>query len=101
MTAAEPLLQHFPIRIALIAARAAVVVLLLLMIPAALLTLAAAGPTLSDATASYRVGSLVLAYLALDVLSLILIVLFHARRWVWVFAACVAFTPIIALTWSA
>lgn len=90
-----------PLRVAAFTSRVAIVLLLLLMLPLSLLALAAAGPTLSNPAASERVGTLVLAYVAFDIASLFLVGLFHVRRWPWVFAACVAFVPIIMFTRNA
>ena len=98
MDAVAPPALRRPFTIAIVIARSCVVLWLLLMFPAGLITLAAAGPTLSDPMASYRVGTLVLTYLAFDVVSLIVLALFNARRWPWLFATVVAFAPIVALT---
>lgn len=100
METAQPLLPP-PLRIAHIATRVVLVVLMLLMLPAGLMTYAAAGSTLSDPTDSYRVGNLVLAFLAFDSMSLMAVALFHARRWPWILAACIALTPIITLSRNA
>ena len=53
MDAFEPSLLRASLRVASLVARVAIVLLLLLMLPTALITLAAAGPTLSDPAGSF------------------------------------------------
>lgn len=77
--------------------RCAIVVSMAMMLLFAFLGLAAAGATLSDPTASVRVGLIFGGYILVIIATLLAMMWMPAQKWLWLLGGSLVATPLIAM----